>query len=1091
MMSRVVGHLHCLFLTVTAISDMATSPTRPRRPTREIPDLPPIDIPGDDTSTDITQVTSSPTTATHPELHGLTPLRAHYLKKSLIQLQFHNELDLATTAVPNNVSTLSYLGPPFRPPPNGSPTLDLPLLRYVFRQFILTFPFMASAPKDFYSEKLQPFTAAVLSRNLSPTSILDDDPEHTEQATRMKLLAKVERNLSLFVGAATKIVEAEQVVRLNQADLERLERLSKKRMARALKQRNAFEVNVVSVRTVVDKGRVRSRVHEEFIIRTRRSHFPDVFVSRRYGDFKTLATELRKHHPNEIISDPPAKDRTTVAAPQGSSPLSPAPSFSSQEEMSMSPQAARFGQSRLAREKNRLTIRAYLHSLLSSQGIANSPVLKSFLLSGPTELTHPEIEDARRREEADRMREDGRKKFAKEIAERVEGLREAVKGVKGDILGKDGLTQVFATVKVTPNVKDLPENYKAVIEWARMSLASTIFQQLVASDNSSETFAGLKRIHGLMPYFMMKTALRITNPVSMIRSMLDLFLAQPFGGRSLLQRMFTSSLTEEAKALEMEIESVKEKVDDPVICEKIRRFVYAPREIQDMFKIDAVSEQQNIITIVLRSGDEPILNRAQLHRAAKASRAHTAYMRQRSALDDSDDDDGPEDEDAWLYEDLRLLTAMYSRLRDREELISLIFEGFTADLLKDIITIFYSPLAQVYRAASIADSLGDMQNFVNDLIKTVESTEELAQRDPHRTVQAFIDLVQRHEQAFYSFVHKVHSKGEGLFDSLMRWIELFLTAMREGLGEPLSLEFLLPHTGTEREEIMKEVDQVAMYHYKLKVLYEDKLRRRFGQASAKGGSADAEDEATQALVDGVVGEISFGDVVQSDAEIVAVQDTDSETSSEEEDDFSDTDSSDEDESCDFDSSEDDSDAEESEKSFKTSLSTPRSEIAPPPPPKNSTPSRSSTMSSATPGPSRSNTINSATSDTSTPTPRARSLSLKHSRSFTALKESKLLGSLSRRSEESSRRPPVPPLPASATFAANKPLPMSPGRPLPPQTAPAPRLPPMVPMTPKKKPKNPKEVIKPPELKHIPKLLPVFIEMMRPGLRPRARTTPPT
>jgi hypothetical protein len=44
--------------------------------------------------------------------------------------------------------------------------------------------------------------------------------------------------------------------------------------------------------------------------------------------------------------------------------------------------------------------------------------------------------------------------------------------------------------------------------------------------------------------------------------------------------------------------------------------------------------------------------------------------------------------------------------------------------MKDIITIFYSPLAQVYRAASIADSIGDLQGFINDLIKTVEATEE-------------------------------------------------------------------------------------------------------------------------------------------------------------------------------------------------------------------------------------------------------------------------------------------------------------------------------------------------------------------------------
>ena len=55
------------------------------------------------------------------------------------------------------------------------------------------------------------------------------------------------------------------------------------------------------------------------------------------------------------------------------------------------------------------------------------------------------------------------------------------------------------------------------------------------------------------------------------------------------------------------------------------------------------------------------------------------------------------------------------------------FQGTTADLLKDIITIFYSPLAQVYKAASIADSLNDLQNFMNDLIRTVEQGEECRQ----------------------------------------------------------------------------------------------------------------------------------------------------------------------------------------------------------------------------------------------------------------------------------------------------------------------------------------------------------------------------
>ncbi|TFY57913.1 hypothetical protein EVJ58_g6729 [Rhodofomes roseus] len=861
----------------------------------------------------------------------LTPLRAHYLKKELISLQFQRELNALVAVPTNNVSPFSYLGPPFTPPPKGVPAPELPFLRYCFRKFVLSFPFLADAPRDFFPDKLQPFLGSMLSRNLSSTGILDEGGQDSEEAARHKLLAKLERHAAMLMTSGTKLQEKEEVVRLKQADLDRLEMLARKRAARENKVKDRFEVNVACVRTVTEKGRVRSRVHEEFIIRTRRPHQKDVFVSRRYGDFKTLANELRKAHPGESVPAPPAKDRTVVnlstasaVSPPGfrsTPPGSPPPpmsfsmpgglyqtqnnpsrdSFSSQGTTSptsptsfASAQGFSSGASKLAREKNRLTLRAYLHTLLAMPELASSPVLRSFLLSGPTRLTAEEMEDARRREEADRLREDGRKRFAKEIAARVDGLRDTAKSVKGELFAKDGLTQIFATIKVTEDVRELPDNFQAVIEWARISLASTVFQQFVAADTASETFAGLKRIHGLMPYFMMKTALKVSNPVAMIRGVLDLFLAQPFGGRSLLQRMFTGSLIEEVKGVEEDIETVKDKIDDPIICEKIRQFVYAPREIQAVYKADATAEDIHLLAAVLRSAEEPLLSRAQMQRVHYSHRAHKEYLKHVETLQDSDDDDGPQDEQAWLFEDLSVLARLYSRLRDREQLIEIIFEGSTADLLKDIITIFYAPLAQVYRAASIADSLGDLQNFINDLIRTVESTEELSQSDPSKTVQIYIDLIKRHEQAFYSFVHKVHSKGEGLFTDLMRWIELFITLMRDGVGERISMEFILPHTGSEREAIMREVDAVALYHYKLKVAYEDKVRKRFGRTQGMN-DADAEDEVAAELVNGVVKDLSFGELIQGDADDLAAEDTDSEEDDSSDEDHSSSDENDEDE----------------------------------------------------------------------------------------------------------------------------------------------------------------------------------------------------
>ena len=49
-------------------------------------------------------------------------------------------------------------------------------------------------------------------------------------------------------------------------------------------------------------------------------------------------------------------------------------------------------------------------------------------------------------------------------------------------------------------------------------------------------------------------------------------------------------------------------------------------------------------------------------------------MKHHGTLEDSDDDDGPQNEDAWLFEDLAVLTRLYSRLKDKDQLISLIFE---------------------------------------------------------------------------------------------------------------------------------------------------------------------------------------------------------------------------------------------------------------------------------------------------------------------------------------------------------------------------------------------------------------------------------
>ena len=302
----------------------------------------------------------------------------------------------------------------------------------------------------------------------------------------------------------------------------------------------------------------------------------------------------------------------------------------------------------------------------------------------------------------------------------------------------------------------------------------------------------------------------------------------------------------------------------------------------------------------------------------------------------------------------------------------------------------------------------------------------------------------------------------------MKWVELFLTVVREGLTEPVSLEFLLPYTGQERAEIMVEVDKVALYHYKLKVLYEDKLRRRFGRANGQS-PADVEDEATQALVNGVVGEISFGELVTGDAIDLAAEETDEEESSSEESFSSEFETG----------SEDESDGGEDKGSGSVNMAPSQSMKSP--------------QSNKHHHQMYSNPHQRSTPHVLRPSPQPQPEVIRK-KSFSFLRKSKSTN-FSMANSSSSRytedAPPVPPVPRSkilqAPAATSKPLPLDPSvqdamdEPPPPPPKDAPPVPLRLNVSSSKTKSSAKkksaQTLSPPELEHIPKLLPVFAEIV--------------
>lgn len=132
-------------------------------------------------------------------------------------------------------------------------------------------------------------------------------------------------------------------------------------------------------------------------------------------------------------------------------------------------------------------------------------------------------------------------------------------------------------------------------------MAAVIYHLFLAEDNSPELFAQAKRIHSLVPYTALKNVIRFANPAAVMKGVLDLFLAQPLGAKSLMQRILSLAINDGIKSTQKTIDTLTLRIADPVLCEKIKAFVEADESIKGHLRQEALEEQTDLLVVVLRS----------------------------------------------------------------------------------------------------------------------------------------------------------------------------------------------------------------------------------------------------------------------------------------------------------------------------------------------------------------------------------------------------------------------------------------------------------------------------------------------------------
>ncbi|KAL7316905.1 hypothetical protein PS15m_003331 [Mucor circinelloides] len=704
----------------------------------------------------------------------LTPKQLHYFKRELITEQLIHEINTMIKS-PDIASII-----------DKEDSETTPFLRYIFQNMIIEFPLLKHTCDQDFWPKCKVFLNEFSKVNLDSYYT----PRSSESSKQRKMIQhKIQRSLVFAFCASIKTLQGqEESIRVNpqEASTATTAPLSPVSATVAAEQNDMLRVNIVTVRQIKEKKTLREVSHAEFLIETWFPHQTEpVYVGRRHGEFRRLRDQLKHHFKNMDIPLVPSKSVNT-AHQQG------------------------------FRENDRLLLRSFLYHLTGDpcstsmpskhqQQIQKSHILRKFLSDSPILFTVEEEKDTLLREAADKHRLEEQEQFQKELDKRVLELNETLEDLKKDILQPGGLTHVFGIIKKTPQMVDLPESLKKAFEWGRINFAFALHRQFLTSDAATENLSNLRRTHSLMPYRTMSVILRFSNPISMVKSIMDLFLAQPFGGRSLFQRMIISNMNEESKVFEKDIKILEEKIQDKVICQKIYNAVRTPMPENSDFR-DYDTRTMEILALLGNDEIEPLLSAEQITMLATFDQTHETKKRVKHI--------------AQLWE-------LYARQYEQELMMNLVFQGVTGELLKEFISVFYQPLAQVYKAADISTTIRHVASFLDDLLQVID--ELPADLDVADTIQLFIDLVQRHEQHFYEFVHNVHSQeASKVFDELIQYLDKLFTFVAQGMPGKIDIWHSIEKVVTKEElpALEQEIDAICQYRYQQKMYHFERQRRK-------------------------------------------------------------------------------------------------------------------------------------------------------------------------------------------------------------------------------------------------------------------------
>lgn len=477
-------------------------------------------------------------------------------------------------------------------------------------------------------------------------------------------------------------------------------------------------------------------------------------------------------------------------------------------------------ENKLPREKTRVGLRSYLRELLKDVEIAHCDLLKEFLFKERLRKLEPEDEvDIKIRENVDLLLLLNQVKFQREAYAKITNLKEQSLPLRAMLLeSDDGIVRIFGELKVKAHMSELSPTLRNFLEWCKVEIAATIYQLFLGNDNSYELYSQVRRLHKLMPYTVMINILRFTNPMVIIKTMVDLMMASPFGGKSLLQNLFYGILSDDMKSQSKVIMELEEKIGHEEIIKRLKYFVY---DCTDYDLVQSVKEEAkelgtDVVLTVMITPQLYELSEIDDNLIGKVFESYNEYKKLKEFEKEPTQLNVVNHEQTELYSELKSLYKLYVRNKDKEIMQQLWSEPELTSILRELFTMFYQPLVSLFSSAHVDVAFRGFEHFMDDLVTLLDRlSHDMYTTDTSKIVDSIMKVIEGHQDEFYQFVHETYvNDKQGIFDKLILWINDILMFLRNAkdIGQTnhlrVDLEELLKGAGVDAEAIISELDAV-------------------------------------------------------------------------------------------------------------------------------------------------------------------------------------------------------------------------------------------------------------------------------------------